>query len=466
LILRSARRSSFSSPRIFGFFQKGTDSRGWRFALLVAFVLLSGCATYSERVADVRTESSKGAYDSALQKINGALGVRSIEDMPKNWKGDRPLAVLERSILLQATEEYAFSARDMSGAETELELLDLKTDTVGQIGKYVYSDSSQDYEASATERLALNGLNVANYLALGNLSGAAVEARRFTNMRDYLSSVGLDAHGTFGAYLSGFVFEKLGEGDRALRFYEEALEQGQLASLAEPVGRLARGNPYRGAALNELLSRPAAQAGTGSGAPAEILTIFALGRVPYKVPKRIPIGAAVGIAGTWITGNPAILERSVFKVVVYPELEASNTRAGKANLKIDGKSVQVEQVSAIGVDIRKEYELIKPRIIGAALTRMIARAAVAEGVRAAGKQAGPVIGLLAALAAEGSMVALDKPDTRSWTLLPNQISIARTPVEPGSHTIDVVIPGVSETRSMKVDVPANGYTVVLVTVPR
>jgi hypothetical protein len=96
---------------------------------------------------------------------------------------------------------------------------------------------------------------------------------------------------------------------------------------------------------------------------------------------------------------------------------------------------------------------------------MIARAAVAEGTRAAGQQAGPVIGLLAALAAEGSMVALDKPDTRSRTLLPNHIAIARTPVEPGSHTVDVVVPGVSETRSMKVEVPANGFAVVVVTVP-
>lgn len=449
----------------------GCFRRGAGLALVAAFGLLSGCATYSDRIAEVQAEASRGAYPAALKKINKVLGVSSVQDLPRSWKGDRPLAILERAMLLQATGEYALSSRDMSGAETELELLDLKMDTPGQIGKYIYSDSSQDYEASPTERMTLNGLNLVNFLALGDLSKAAVEARRFTNMRDYLASIGLGTHGTFGAYVSGFVFEWLGEGDRALRYYEEALEGGNLNSLAAPIARLARSNPYRGPRIEASLARsaPNATAG-GSASNSEILTIIALGRVPHKVPKRIPIGVAVGLAGTWITGNAAILERSVFKVVVYPELENSGTRAKKATLKIDGSSVPVEFVSHLGSDIRKEYELIKPRILGAALTRMIARAAVAEGARYAGRQAGggagALIGLLAALAAEGSLVALDKPDTRSWTFMPEQIAVARIAVAPGEHQVDVVIPGVSETRSVLVNVPNGGFAVVVVTVPR
>ena len=449
-----------------GFFGRAGNS-----VLIAIFGLLSGCATYSDRIAEVRAHADRGAYAAALNEINGILGVGSVEDLPGSWKGDRPLAALERAVLLQASGEYGLSARDMSGAETELELLDLKTDTVGQIGKYVYSDSARAYEASPTERLSLNALNLANFLALGDLSKSAVEARRFTNMRDYLASIGLDAQGTFGSYVAGFTFEKLGEGDRALRYYEEALEGGKLNSLTAPVARLARANPYRGPKIEALLVSSATQpAGDQEGSPSEILTIFALGRVPYKIPKRIPIGAAVGLAGTWITGNTAILERSFLKVVVYPELQNSGTRAKTATLKIDGSPVPVELVSNLGSDIRKEYELIKPRILGAALTRMIARAAVAEGARASGREAGggagAVIGLLAALAAEGSLVVLDKPDTRSWTFLPERVSIARTSVAPGEHRVDVVIPGVAETRSVAVSVPEGGFAVVVVTVPR
>lgn len=431
---------------------------------------LFGCATYSERVAEVRNAADRGSYQAALKRINGVLGVRSVEDMPSSWKGDRPLAALERSILLQATGQYDSSRRDMSAAESELELLDLKTDTPGQIGKYVYSDSVQDYEASPTERVALNGLNLANYLAIGDLSGAAVEARRFTNMRDYLESIDLETHGAFGAYLAGFTFERLGEGDRALRYYEEALEAGKLESLIEPVRRLAALNPYRGPRLNELLAGAPDQVGSRPRPRAEIVVVVPLGRVPYKVPKRIPIGAAVGFAGTWITGNPAILERSLFKFVVYPELERSGSRARQATLTIDGSAVPVEMVSHLGDEIRKEYDQIKAKILGAALSRMIARAAVAEGARFAGRQAGgglgAILGLLGAFAAEGSLVALDEPDTRSWTLLPGRVAIARTTVEPGKHEIAVRVPGVSESRSMTVDVRDGGFSVIVVTVPR
>ena len=256
----------------------------------------------------------------------------------------------------------------------------------------------------------------------------------------------------------------MGEGDRALRYYEEALAAGSLASLAAPVARLAATHPYRGPNLEALLAEHPAK---GVGArPAEILVVVPLGRVPYKVPKRLPIGAAVGIAGTFVTGNTAILERSVLKVIVYPELEKSGSRARSAEIRIDGESASFEVVARIGGEIEKEYELIKPRIIGAALTRLITRALTAEGVRVAGRQINPIVGLLAALAAEGTLVALDKPDTRSWTFLPDHVGVARIPVASGKHEVEVTISGLGEVRSAAVDVSEGGFAVVVVTVPR
>jgi hypothetical protein len=435
---------------------------------IVAFVVTSGCATYSEKIEEARTLTNQGAYPEATRQMNDFLGVRSSEDLPRKWKGENSLAVLERSILLQAQGDYALSARDMGAADENIEILDLEKDAIGSIGKYVYSDSSANYAPAPTERVALNGLNLANYLAVGDLSGAAVEARRYTNMRDYLKSIEFEATASFGAYLAGFTFERLGEGDRALRYYEEAMKGGTLQSLAGPVARLARSNPYRGPRIEELL---AAHPEAATVAPAgEILTIVALGRVPIKMPKRIPIGAAVGIAGTLITGNSAVLERSVFKVVVYPEMEGAKTRAQQASVTIDGAPVTVELASHLGKDIEKEYEKIKPQIIAAALTRMISRALVAEGARYAGRSAGgglgSILGLAFAWATEASLVALDKPDTRSWTFLPERVYISRMPVDPGEHEVEAVVGGVGETRRIPVQVPKGGFAVLVVTVPR
>jgi uncharacterized protein len=441
----------------------------WILIWVATWSFFSGCATYNEKLADVRAEADRGAYSQALDQLNDILDVDSVEEVPESFDGNISLATLERAVLLQAQSEFALSARDLSNAETDLEMIDLGTDAAGKIGKYVYSDSSDDYTASPTERLAMSGLNMANYLALGDLDGAAVEARRYTNMRDYLASIGLQEMGTFGSYLAGFTFEHLGEGDRALRYYEEALEGKRIDSLKEPVARLARTNPYRGPRINALLDDGEEQSHSTGGRPAELLIVFAFGRVPHKVPERIPIGAAVGIAGTWITGNTAILERSAFKVVVYPELKNSQSQITEAKSKVGGKPANIEFVSDLGRDIEREYEEIKPRIIGAAISRMIARAVAAEGARMAGKQAGSaggIIGLLAALITEGSLVALDRPDTRSWSFLPNRIAIARTPVRAGTHRVDVEIGGAAESRSATLDIPDGGFGVVVVTVPR
>ena len=68
--------------------------------------------------------------------------------------------------------------------------------------------------------------------------------------------------------------------------------------------------------------------------------------------------------------------------------------------------------------------------------------------------------------AEGSLVALDKPDTRSWTFLPDQVAISRRTVRPGDHEVEVRVDGVGVVRTVPVHVPEGGFGVVVVTVPR
>lgn len=446
-------------------FREPLATRAICLALVLALSVASGCATYSDRVGEAHRRVDVGDLDGAIDEMNRVLGVGSRQEMPDHWNADRPLAILERGSLLQAVQVYDLSSRDLSAGEMEIEMLDLSLDTVGQIGSFVYSDSARNYHMSPTERLALNGVNMLNFLALANWNAAAVEARRFTVMRNYLDSIGLEEQGTFGAYLAGLTFERLGEGDRALRFYEEAMERGPLESLREPVARLARRNPYRGPRIRELLEN--APAGDVE-APTEIITVLALGRVPRRAPKRIPIGAAIGLAGTFITGNPEILARSATAVVVYPELVDSSSRANAAGVLIDGQPAPIERLSSLGADIRREYDEIRPRIIGAAITRMIARAAATEGMRMAGEQASPAVGLLAALATGATLVALDRPDTRSWSMLADQVLVSRQAVDPGLHQVHVHVvgPGLESSHGFEVMIPRGGAFVLVVTDPR
>ncbi len=437
-------------------------------------LLGGGCATYTDKVGKVYQAADVGDYPAGIDRLNKLLDVESSEQLPDKWTANRSLAVLERAVLLQATGQYKASARDLSAAESELELLDLKSDPAGTIGKYIYSDSVQAYKTPPTERLALNALNMVNYLATGDLQGAGVEARRFTVSRNYLESLDETVHGAFGSYLAGFVFEKLGEPERALRYYEEALEAGDLETLREPILRLSQRAEYRGPKLSKYLGpAQAARVDTGGQQPAgaeadgEILMVLGLGRVPYKVPQRIPVGAALGMAGSNVSGDPKLFAALALKVIVYPELVAPDNLVASAAVHVDGRSVPVEKVTDLGNEVAREYEGLKPQIIASALTRMLARAGAAEAARRAPKKADESTRWLAALATEAALLGLDKPDTRSWTFLPAHVCICRARVRPGRHEVRVELQGrTQESRVIQVDVPPGGFCVTAVMEPR
>ncbi len=467
-------------------------------AALCALLGLAACATYSEKTQLARDAAQQGNLSASEKVLNKFMKVRSSADLPGEWKKETIVALLERAMVLHGKGEWKLSARDLVVADKQLVLLDVARDA-GQVGKWIFSDSSGKYHAPPSEKLALNAFNMLNYLLADDLSGARVEAKRFTVTREYLANLDQNAHGAFGSYIAGFVFERLGEVDSALRYYDEALQEQSFASLRGPVARLAARSSYRSPRIRALLGEPEPTAArpvttllAQEAAPApqaaapepaapvaaqpppkgELLVVMNVGRVPFKMPERMPIGLAIGLGAAWITGNTAILERSALKFVIYPELVPSRALFNTGTLTIDGQAHALELATNLDAEIVREYEALRPKIIGAAITRLIVRAAVAEGARAAGSQAkdgaGAIVGLLAALAAEGAMVAADKPDTRSWTLLPAFVFVARVPVEPGPHQLTVTASGAGgrETHDFKVDVKPGGFAVVDVTTLR
>ncbi|MEM6294309.1 MAG: hypothetical protein AAGA54_23750 [Myxococcota bacterium] len=509
-------------------------------AVLCSALPLASCATYSERTDDARRALYRGDYAGSLSQWNKVLKVKKPEAIPNKLKKNHELVILERATVLQAMGQWNASATNFEFADKQLEVLDISGDTAGKIGKYIYSDSATLYKTSPTEKLSLNAMNLCNYLAQGDLGGAKVEAKRFTVMRNYLRDSDPEGeHGAFGSYLAGYVYEKQGDANEALRYYEEALGERDFRTLREVIPALASRGTYRGERIKDYLpatpsrapaaapkpapkpepaATPAAtpddptiqrpsgssEAATDPAPPSsepptepstepstelgalwpssgwnaarasgggEVLVVAKIGRVPYRIPERIPIGLAVGLAGAYVTGDTTLLEYGMFKFVVYPELVPSESLFETANVSIDGHAIPVDLASDLGSEIVAEYEDLKPKIIGAALTRMITRAAAAEGARAAGNQAegaGGLVGFLAAAAVEGTLVALDKPDTRSWTTLPDRVFIGRSRVPAGAHKVRVDIAGNGgrEQRTYDVTVPEGGFVVLDVTTLR
>src|SRR5690606_25680771 len=131
--------------------------------------------------------------------------------------------LLDRSMVLQQLEKYELSSRDLQVADKQIEMLDFSRSTLDDIGKYVFSDDTGPYRAPPYEKLMVNTMNMVNYLVRGDLNGARVEARRLAVIQKYLRDHEDPAAAMMapGSYFAGFVFEKSGRPDEALRYYDE-----------------------------------------------------------------------------------------------------------------------------------------------------------------------------------------------------------------------------------------------------
>src|SRR5690606_18563198 len=152
------------------------------------------------------------------------------------------------------------------------------------------------------------------------------EARRLAVIQKYLRDHEDPAAAMMapGSYFAGFVFEKSGRPDEALRYYDEALQFAKFPSLVEPVKRLSAISSYTTPRLRKLVEgasgaeEPASaktasdtaddvvDGGAGDGEtgegdaeaenapsaakarPAELLVVISYGRVPAKVAHRVP----------------------------------------------------------------------------------------------------------------------------------------------------------------------------------
>lgn len=514
---------SYGPMRLFGRGRSAPErnwSRGhrWLTVLLCGATLhLSACAGHSAKTQEARAALDAGQPRKALDLYNDALDVKNESGLPETVGGDNALLILDRSMIYQQLNMYQPSSRDLQIADKEIEMLDLRRTAIDDIGKYMFSDDVGPYQAPPYEKLMVNTMNMLNYLARHDLSGARVEARRFTVMEKYLREQDSTAASMIapGSYFAGFAFEKSGQPGVALRYYEDALSYGEFTSLVEPIRRLSGGNPS-GARSKALLAkhpvataqpepdgdagaRPEANADTGGGArpaveaegpaegqrgaepeagsgaqptadsdePAELLVVINYGRVPAKVAKRIPIGLALTFATVYLSPRMTmqanrVAAQGLVTWINYPELEETERSYTTPSVKVNGEYRTLEGALSVTDEAREAYDEIKGRIIASAITRTVTRAIAGNAAGAAARD--NAVGMLISLGTQAALTAADTPDTRSWATLPGRVAVARIPLEAGTHRVSVQAQHIS--RDFTVKLENGGWEALVLTVLR
>jgi uncharacterized protein len=445
----------------------GPLSRGLRGGLCAAAVVLApwlvGCGGHEARTLKMRTALDAGNAKGAIAAVNDELDVKSDKDLPKDIKGDNALLVLDRASIQQSIARFDLSKRDFEAADKAIDMLDLARNAGDSIGEYVFSGSSGKYAAPPYEKLLINTLNMLNYLETGDLNGARVEARRLAVMQKYYRDnlkKGDNPVLGLGSMLAGFTYEKSGEVDEALRYYDEALAFTGFSALTDSVRRLAPIGSYRSPRLRKLVpedAEPPAQDGMG-----EVLFVVGYGRVAHKIAERIPIGLALTYFSSAMSPNDVatankLAAQGLVTWINFPTLGKAQGKYETPGVSLDGSWIQLQEAVDIDREVREEWKRIEGKIIVSAITRMIARVLVGQGIQtAAGRD--NIIGLIASLGAQATLTALDTPDTRSWETLPARVAVARVRLPPGRH--DVTLSARGWTRTQKLDVRANGWSVV------
>lgn len=444
--------------------------RLWLCFLAVLAVLASGCASHSDKTKSARSALDAGKPERALELYNEQLEVDSAKELPKDVTGDNTVLLLDRAMILQQLEQYEHSSRDLQVADKQIEILDFSRGSIDDIGKYMFSDDTGPYKAPFYEKLLINTENMLNYLRRGELSGARVEARRLAVMQSFIADregEGAELTGP-GSYVAGFIFEKSGQPQEALRYYDEALQFSDFDSLVPVIARLGEQSSYRTPRLQKVLDAAAA---AGAQAPdsaesGELLVVVNYGRVPAKVPKRIPIGLALTYASGIISPENAsranrLAAQGLVTWVNYPELADLKTYAAPT-LSVDGTPQPLELGLAVDQEAKKAWEEARGAIVASAITRLITRLVAGEATKEAA--GGGLVGALLSLGAQATLTATDVPDTRSWATLPARIAIGRMHLPAGSHTVKVLASR-TEKRST-VDIKPGGWATVVVTVLR
>jgi uncharacterized protein len=428
---------------------------------VIAVQSLAGCGGHEMRTIQARSALDAGQPRQAIQHINEQLGVGSDKELPDDLGGDNALLVLDRGTIQQSLAQFADSERDFQAADKAIDMLDLAHNTGDSIGEYVFSGSSGRYVAPPYEKLLINTLNMINYLETADLSGARVEARRLSVVQRYIRDELKEPDNTIlglGGFLAGFAYEKSGNTDEALRWYDDALAFPGFGSLASAIQALAPRATFKSPRLEKALAQGDAGAATSED-DGDVICVVGYGRVPHKIPKRIPIGLALTMVSDLIEPtNRRAADRLATKGLVtwinYPTLAPEQAGGyGVPTCSIDGRAIPMTEAVNVSAEVTAQWRKVEGRIILSAITRLVARYAVGEGIEAAAGKS--PLALLASLGTQATLTALDTPDTRSWETLPARVAIGRVRIAPGRHTLAASARGVSRTQA--IDVKRGGW---------
>lgn len=369
-------------------------------AAMATVLVLPGCATYSASFAKVEKAAANRDLDGASKTL----------DELKLTGSDETLRHLNKGTLLRWQEKYADSNTQFEAAKSLMEQLSAIS-IKEQAASVTINDTFKAYEGLPSEQLMVYSFEALNYLQMGDVDDAAVEARQFNLKQRLLAEKNRNAKylsGAFVRYLNGMVYEAAGEMDSARIEMQKAVDGYKVQNSGFPI-------PQK---LTDDLARLKA----GKAAPSEAVFILHNGLGATLAENVIRVANP-----SYDPRNPksiAMISLAVPRFVRRP-LPVDHVVLSSGSWSVT--SEEVEDVNGIG---EKSFNDRLPIIIARGVARMAVKLAAEAEVNK--KEAdNPMVSIFTSIAANAS----ERADTRSWTLLPGNILMARLSLPAGKHDV-------------------------------
>ncbi|HEY5992995.1 MAG TPA: hypothetical protein VIU46_00175 [Gallionellaceae bacterium] len=411
-------------------------------ALLAGLALplvLSGCATYSDSFAPIQSNLASQKYDAALKDIEKQSGSKT----------DRVLYLLNKGMVLRMKRDFAGSNQALEAAKAEMERLYAASVSQNAMS-FLINDSTVSYGGEDYEQVLVHLYMALNYLELGQKYEARVEAQQVDiKLREISSKVSGNryARDAFTLYLTGMIYEDLGERSDAMISYRDAYNayKKYQSTYGTPIPddlkvdllRLTQRLGLRDEAAQYSKEFGLALAPGKSDPPKEgdLVFIFNNGLVPIKREKR---AAMVAPPPSAMTGN-APTTPGVYVTIALPYYESRPNNVVAARISASDKQASTEPAENMDAIARASLDSHMAAITARSIARAVIKAKIQESVDRAGQNRNNDSGaaLLGSIFVRVAAVATERADTRSWLTLPAEIQLARLHLPPGTYTIKV-----------------------------
>lgn len=364
--------------------------------LTIILVFLVGCASYTQKTGDMVVAFEAQNYDLAIEEVKSFADKRDQDEV---------LYLVELGTVYHTAGRHQEAIEVFQRAEKIAAATDY-TSISQETGSVLVNESVKVHQLDNYERVLISMYLAMDYTLLGQWDSALVEARRVNHQ---LAKMIREGHPTyiqngFAKYLAAMLFERNGEWNDAWVDYKQ-LHQWEPDFPLNYLGLLRMSSRLRSEEdfnrYKKLFQKvPPHQLKRNEG---EVILLAEVGKAPEKIPDP--------------------------ELGIIPKFIRRPSRTKKIRLRSKQKGETAETYNLFDIERAAIIDLEEKRA-GVIAKRLASIALKKAAAHAAGKALKDEN-----LSALGNLVALltERPDLRSWLLLPGSLQVARLTLSVGIH---------------------------------